>query len=430
MTGMILVLRRSPEQQASFDAFVASQYDATSPNYHRWLEPAEVGEKFGPALADIATVSSWLGSHGLSVDEVSKDRMTIRFSGSAAQVQQAFHTEIHNLLVKGVPHISNMSDPQIPMALESVVLGPKALHNFVPRPLHRTGAAVKLNRETGRWERISDVTVNQNKVRADIGFVGGSGSNTYPVEDVAPYDFATIYNVLPLWNASTPIDGTGQAIAIAGRSDVRAGDVSQFRSTFGLTGGAFNTIHNLETGTVDPGYCTSTSPTALCTLDDQIENALDVEWSGAVAKGATIDLVVTQQTISNDAIFDSAQYIISNQTASIMNVSYGQCELFLGSAGNTAYNNLWQSASTAGIAVFAAAGDSGSPSCDQGGDSAGTPYSAKYGLTVSGIASTPFDTAVGGTDLNWGSDGGAVLECDEFCKRFHSDRVYTRDALE
>ena len=122
-----------------------------------------------------------------------------------------------------------------------------------------------------------------------------------------------------------------------------------------------------------------------------------------MAKGATIDLVVTQQTISNDAIFDSAQYIISNQTASIMNVSYGQCELFLGSAGNTAYNNLWQSASTAGIAVFAAAGDSGSPSCDQGGDSAGTPYSAKYGLTVSGIASTPFDTAVGGTDLNWGS---------------------------
>ena len=271
MTGMILILRRSPEQQASFDAFVASQYDATSPNYHRWLEPAEVGEKFGPALANIATVSTWLGSHGLSVDEVSKDRMTIRFSGSAAQVQQAFHTEIHNLLVKGVPHISNMSDPQIPMALESVVLGPKALHNFVPRPLHRTGAAVKLNRETGRWERISDVTVNQNKVRADIGFVGGSGSNTYPVEDVAPYDFATIYNVLPLWNASTPIDGTGQAIAIAGRSDVRAGDVSQFRSTFGLTGGAFNTIHNLETGTVDPGYCTSTSPTALCTLDDQIE---------------------------------------------------------------------------------------------------------------------------------------------------------------
>ncbi len=137
MSGLVLVLRRSPEQQAAFDSFVASQYDATSPNFHHWLQPAEVGEKFGPAPTDIATVSSWLGSHGLSVDEISQDRMTIRFGGSAAQVEAAFHTEIHNLLVNGQPHISNMSDPQIPMALDPVVLGPKALHNFVPRPLHR-----------------------------------------------------------------------------------------------------------------------------------------------------------------------------------------------------------------------------------------------------------------------------------------------------
>jgi subtilase family serine protease len=153
MNGLILVLRRSPEQQAAFDAFVASQYDANSPNYHQWLQPDEIGAKFGPAASDIATVSSWLSSHGLLVDEVSKDGMTIRFSGSAAQVEEAFHTELHNLMVKGEAHISNMSNPQIPMALEPVVLGPKALHNFIPRPLHRMGNHVALNRETGKWER-------------------------------------------------------------------------------------------------------------------------------------------------------------------------------------------------------------------------------------------------------------------------------------
>ena len=42
----------------------------------------------------------------------------------------------------------------------------------------------------------------------------------YLIEDVTPYDFATIYNVLPLWNANPPIDGTGQVIAIAGTSDI------------------------------------------------------------------------------------------------------------------------------------------------------------------------------------------------------------------
>ena len=69
-------------------------------------------------------------------------------------MEAAFHTEIHNLMVKGESHFSNMSDPQIPMALDPVVLGPKALHNFIPRPLHRTGGKVGLNPETGKWERL------------------------------------------------------------------------------------------------------------------------------------------------------------------------------------------------------------------------------------------------------------------------------------
>lgn len=401
MNGLILVLRRSAEQQAAFDAFVASQYDATSPNYHQWLQPEEIGAKFGPAPSDIATVSSWLSSHGLFVDEVSKDGMTIRFSGSAAQVEEAFHTELHNLVVKGEAHISNMSNPQIPMALEPVVLGPKALHNFIPRPLHRMGGKATLNNKTGRWEQVEKPSLSMNGVRSNFGFSTCGGSPCL-VEDVAPYDFAAIYNVLPLWTAGTPIDGTGQTIAVAGRSDVKAGDVAAFRSAFGLPvlkTGQFKVINN---GT-DPGSCTASSGS--CTLDDQVENALDVEWSGAVAKGATVDLVVTQQTSSNDAIFDSAQYVIQNVAtvgAKVLNVSYGQCELFLGTSGNTAYNNLWQSASTAGIAVFVATGDSGAPSCDQGGASQG-PYGAQFGLSVSGLASSQYDTAVGGTDLNWGS---------------------------
>src|SRR3569833_4130691 len=139
MTDLILVLRRSPDMQAAFDAFVESQYDPNSPNFHQWLTPEQVGAQFGPAMSDIATVSSWLASNGLSVDEVAKDRMTIRFSGRAQQVEAAFHTELHNLTVGGKAHFSNMSDPQIPIALEPVVLGPKALHYFIPRPLHRTG---------------------------------------------------------------------------------------------------------------------------------------------------------------------------------------------------------------------------------------------------------------------------------------------------
>jgi subtilase family serine protease len=415
MSDLVLALSRSPEQQAAFDAFVASQYDQSSPNFHHWLAPEEIGAQFGPSTADIATISGWLTGHGLSVDEVSNDRMTIRFSGNAAQVERTFHTEIHNLSVKGEAHIANMSDPQIPMALEPVVAGVKALHNFFPRPMHKLGGKATMNPETGKWQSTGNPA--SLAAAAAKGF-GANAIGIHPelgindpanglVEDVTPYDFATIYNVLPLWSASTPTDGTGQTIAVVGTSRVRTTDVASFRSTFGLPAGP-PLVTTLTPGGPDPGYCNQPNPTAAnnyCTIDDQTENALDVEWSGAVAKNAQIVLVVSgASSATTDTVFASANYIVQNNVAKIMNVSYGECELGLGGAGNATYNNLWQTAAAAGIAVFAASGDSGSPACDQA-MATSTPYGAQFGLSVSGLASSQYDTAVGGTDLIWTSSG-------------------------
>ena len=111
LPDLTLVLSRSPEQQAAFDAFVATQYDSGSPNYHQWLTPAQIGARFGPAKADIATVTGWLASHGFTVKQITPDGMTIRFSGTAATVQSAFHTEIHNLSVNGVSALRQHERP-------------------------------------------------------------------------------------------------------------------------------------------------------------------------------------------------------------------------------------------------------------------------------------------------------------------------------
>jgi subtilase family serine protease len=404
MTDLVLVLSRSPEQQAAFEKFVAGQYDPASPDFHQWLTPDEVGTKFGPSETDIATISRWLTGHGLSVDQVTKDRMSIRFSGTAAMVESAFHTEMHNLEVNGVSHIGNVTDPQIPAALAPAVVGVKALHNFFPRPLHRLGGQVALSRETGRWERAGTahtIPTKQAGVAAPSGVVPQFGTiNGYggQVEDVAPNDFATIYNVLPLWNASTPITGAGQTIAIAGTSNINLADVASFRKAFGLPVKAPTVVITNS----DPGACPTFADSC---AGDLVENTLDVEWSGAVAKGASIVLVTSRApTPTSDPLYLSESYIVQNKTAPIMNVSYGECELAMGDAGNTQYNNLWQTAATEGIAVFVASGDAGSPACEQGFDAIyGVPYGAQFGVAVSGIASTPYDTSVGGTDLNWGA---------------------------
>ncbi len=213
MTDLILVLSRDARQQAAFDAFVKSQYEPGSPNFHHWLSPEEVGADFGPAETDIANIGQWLTAHGFTVAEVSKDRMSIRFSGAAAQVESTFHTEIHNLEVKGAAHIGNMTDPQIPAALAPVVVGVKSLHNFFPRPLHRLGSKVTRDSKSGKWQRLdaaTDSTLSAAGRRAiprpqfGVSVPASGGSSAYLVEDVAPYDFATIYNVLPLWTASDP----------------------------------------------------------------------------------------------------------------------------------------------------------------------------------------------------------------------------------
>jgi len=436
MSDLILVLNRSAQQQAAFDAYVASEYDPNSPNFHKWLTPDQIGEEFGPSQTDILTITNWLTGHGFTVSQVTRDRMSIRFGGSAAQVENTFHTEIHNLTFKGQAHIGNMSDPQIPASLAPVVVGIKSLHNFFPHPMHHRGQIVQRDASSGQWARPAAVgAVSQassattrpllgavQASRAPLPQFGVSASTQgypYLVEDVGPWDFATIYNITPLWNGTTSagvIDGTGQTIAIAGTSAIDLGetnvtgsngndDIRTFRTFFNLpTTNSWNTPIQVSGNTQPLQVCTSTASGVLCGLDDLLENSLDVEWSGAVAKNAQIVLVASYPaSASDDNLYDSESYIVDNvgnpnspvYGVHVMNVSYGACELGMGTAGNVQYYDLWQTAAAEGIAVFVASGDSGSASCDQG-------YNfAVYGLTVSGLASTPFDTAVGGTDLNW-----------------------------
>lgn len=131
---------------------------------------------------------------------------------------------------------------------------------------------------------------------------------------------------------------------------------------------------------------------------EEIEADLDVQWAGAVAKGATIDLVVSESTESSLGVDLSALYVVDNNIAAIASDSYSACEVSLGAGGNAFYSSLWQQAAAQGITVVVATGDNGSADCDGGPDSSET--AASQGLAVGGIASTPFNVAVGGTDFD------------------------------
>ncbi len=376
---IVLLLQRSSEQETSLQQLLDQQQDTSSSTFHQWLTPEAFGAAYGPSDRDVSLVTSWLASHGFNGIQINPARTRIEFSGTAGTIHSAFRTAMHRYAVNGQQHFANASDPAIPAALAPVVAGIASLNNFPRRAAHHKAA--NLHHATDAASQTPAFTFTD------------SGEPAY---GLTPYDFATIYNVLPLWSASTPIDGTGQTIAIVGQTDINPADFVNFRKLFNLPLGNTSTptgtqYLNIIYNGPNPGV-----------TSDEGEADIDTQWSAAVAKGATIDYVVSQSTEVMQGTDLSAIYIVDNNLAPVMSYSYGQCELFLGTSGNAFYKNLWQQAAAQGITVLVAAGDSGSAGCDGAG-----VQGASDGIGINGLGSTPYNISVGGTDFYMPNSGTA-----------------------
>jgi subtilase family serine protease len=212
--------------------------------------------------------------------------------------------------------------------------------------------------------------------------------------DEAPADLATIYNVTPLYTASTPITGKGQTVVVLEDTDVNPTDVGTFRTAFGLSSysGTFAQIHP-GAGCTDPG-----------TNASELEAALDAEWAGAVAPDASVQLASCTDTTTIFGGFLAAQNLLDLANPPyIMSLSYSECETFRGPSGNAYMSGLWQQAAVEGVSVFVSAGDGGAAGCDN--SDAPAPNLAKAGIAANSLASTPYNVATGGTDFLDTSEG-------------------------
>ncbi len=356
---MLLVLNTSWEKQSKLDELIEEQQNPASTFYRQWLTPDEFGSEFGANDSELAQAAAWLTAHGFSIDEIAAGRRLMVFSGTASQVYDAFHTEIHRYKFGGKVHIANAQDPQIPAALASFVRGVVSLHDF--------------RRNSEIASRAAPATRPADRSRASYT----AGSTHY----IFPSDFAAIYDLNPIYDAS--IAGSGISIAVAARSNIHVSDVATFRSIAGL---AANSPIVILAG-ANPGLI----------ANDQDEATLDVEWSGAVAPAATVSVVVAASTATSDGIDLAAAYIVNHRSAPVMSVSYGSCEQEMGSAERAFYNDLWEQAAAEGMSVFVASGDAGAAGCAAGADRVGSA------AAVNGLCSSPYATCVGGTELNEGS---------------------------
>jgi len=369
MEHMILALKPPPGAEARLERRLAELQDSASPKFHQWLSPEQFGEEFGPSAASLDRVTGWLQASGFTVDDLAAGRLSITFSGTVEQVERAFRTPIRRFLLDGRVRQGNLADPSIPAALAGVVEGVVSLHD-VPLPA--------LNR----------------------GFRPQTGAAEPANHDLTPGDFATIYGLRPLY--ASGIDGGGVSVAIVGRTHIPMADIIGFRAMFGLPAREPEVIVN----GADPGDQGT---------EEDGEADLDVEWAGAVARNATIRFVVSGSTAATDGVDLSARYIVDHNLAPVMSTSFGQCEDRMGSAERKFWRNLWVQAAVQGITSVVASGDSGPAGCGGGNDDSGS------GRAVSGLASTPFNVAVGGTQFH---EGGGSYWRDQRAKDQSSAKGY------
>jgi hypothetical protein len=350
-----MMFQPTAAQQADLDGLLAAQQNPTSATFHQWLTPEQYADRFGIAQSDLDKVTAWLQSKGFAIVEIPRSRNWIVFDGTAAQVESALHSEVHNYVANGKRFYANSGEPSVPAAFAGIVLGFRGLDNFPvkPRGLKSIGAAVQPN------------------------FTSSVSGNHF----VTPGDFATIYDLKPLYASTPAIDGTGQKIVIVGQSNIKLADIATFRTLSSLPA-------NVPTLTLVPG---ATDPGI---VDGDVQEAsIDIEWAGAVAKNATINFVYSMNA------FSSLAYAIQQNLAPVISVSYGSCEPTFSSSYISGFVAMAQQANAQGITIVAAVGDGGATDCD--GDLSHNV--AELGLNVDVPASLPYVTGVGGTEFNEGN---------------------------
>jgi len=384
--------------ESKLDQLVRQQYQKGSANFHKWITQNQFNASFGATPQEANAVQNFLAAHGLTLQEIAENNAYVKVQGTVANVEKAFHVQIHNYSFNGRTYRSNNADPSVSSTASGQIAAITGLDDFgfqtnvvqasnpdgTPtsfRPLAKnTPGGLFFEGQCFRGVETDTFTGGGNTAAYTGNRYGSditSGFGHFPPCGYSPSELQTAYDMTPLYQAG--LDGSGETVVItdAYGSSTIAQDAEVFSQIYGLPDLTPANFQIVKANGI------SSNPHGV-QRNWEFETTLDVEWVHAMAPGAKIALVLATDRSSLD---EAINYAIIHHLGNTVSNSWGQIELFGNPAQKIRTERILQMAAAQGIDVNFASGDSGD-------------FSTVIGIpAVLYPASSPFATGIGGTSL-------------------------------
>ncbi len=376
ISAAIALKPRHPQALAAAAAAVSSP---RSPSFHHFLAKGDFAAAYGASPETIKAVSAALTASHLTVTNVARDNLLVRFRGTVGAAERAFRTRVADYRLRsGRIGRETTSAASLPASIAGQVEAVVGLDTLLtPTAALRHGTHPASQQASGPTHPLANVTAGPHACGAATDVAKQLGGLT-------DEQIANAYGVTNLYQAGDV--ASGQHIGVFELEPFSTADLTAFDRCF------FPSQYTAMLGrthvvTVDGGPGTGPGSG---------ESILDIEDVEGIAPGASVDVYEAPNT-SVGSLDEYAQMINDDQD-SVISTSWGVCELDesqLEPGYINIENELFEQAALQGQTVFSSSGDSGADTCSNQ-----SPTPVQPDLSVGDPSSQPFVVSVGGTTMS------------------------------
>jgi kumamolisin len=285
ITASFDVVLRQPHQ-AAMSAFIASLSNTASPNYHRYVTPAQFAQQFGASSSEVAAVRSYLSGYGLHVGTLSKGHVLLHVSGLTSEISHAFNAPVATVRRSdGMLAAQFQTTATLPASMAGDVASVTGLSSVVP---------------PSTTSLLSHALSNVATAGSCPAAANGASASSTTANSLGGYTLqqqAQLYGFSGAWASGNT--GVGQTIGVYELGSYNPSDLATYDNCYQIS----PTVTAIN---VDGGATGGFSD----------EATMDVEEASALAPGATVEVYTGPNTAAGPT--DVYQQMADDNTATVI----------------------------------------------------------------------------------------------------------------